>query len=298
MKWNRKAVEGMAGAWAFRMALRTFRRKSNEGAERSGARLGMLIFWLSKKHRERARSNLAFAMPELSPEERERIARGVFLHFGRMLGDFLRTEVRTDAEVIESVEITGLEHVDAALELGKGVISVGAHFGNFERASQWASANGIPLHAVARDANSSTLNDMVNELRTMAGAKVLSRGNAIRGILETLRKNQIVAILPDQNASEIFVPFFGHPCGCVLGPAVIHERTGAPVIPAYTVWLAPGKYRIIVGAPLTKVAGYEDSPEGMTRAINESLEAIIRQYPEQWLWLHDRWKSARRKGLL
>lgn len=298
MKWNRKAVEGKAGELAFRWALRSFRHKSNDEAERSGARLGMLIFYLTKKHRRRTRSNLALAMPELSPQERERITRGVFKHFGRMLGDFLRTESRSNQEVLDSIEIVGREHFEDALKLGKGVIAVGGHFGNFERGSQWCSANGIPLHAVARDANQSALNEMVNDLRAKAGAKVLSRGNAVRGILATLRRNEIVAILPDQNAREIFVPFFGHLCGCVQGPAVLHERTGAPVIPTYTVWLGPGKYRLVVGAPLVKAEGYEDSPEGMTRSINASLEAIVRQYPEQWLWLHDRWKDARRKGLL
>lgn len=298
MKWNRKAVESALAVWAFRAARRSFRRKTNDQAERAGARIGMLIFWLSKKHRKRTRLNLALAMPELSPQERERITRGVFRHFGRMLGDFMRTESRTHQEVIDSIEVVGQEHMEAALALGKGVIAVGGHIGNFERGTQWCLANGIPIHAVARAANSSVLNDMVNELREIAGAKVLSRGSAIRGILETLRKNQIVAILPDQNAREIFVPFFGHLCGCVQGPAVLHARTGAAVVPTYTVWLGPGKYRIIIGEPLKKVEGFEDSPEGMTRAVNNSLEAVIRQYPEQWLWMHDRWKDARIKGLL
>lgn len=300
MKWSRvrKKLEGKLSALALAAGQAWFARKSAIGAEKSGERLGRFFFRRFPKFRERARSNLALAMPELDEAERERIARGVFLHFGRVVGDFLRTKKRTLQEVQESmVEVEGLHHLDEARAKGKGAILVTGHFGNWERAAAYASVIGAPLHVVARDADDGQVNAMVADLRGSVGLQVLSRGSAIRGILTTLKQNGYVAILPDQNTDESFVPFFGLPCGTVKGPAVIHYRTGAPIIPFYCIWLGPARYRLEIHAPLVAEPGYEEV-EGMTRAVNRSIEEAIRRYPEQWLWLHDRWKAARRKGLL
>ncbi|MCO5298141.1 MAG: lysophospholipid acyltransferase family protein [Fimbriimonadaceae bacterium] len=300
MKWSRvqKKLEGRLGALAFAVGQMWFVRKSPEAAERSGERLGRFFFRTFGKFRERARSNLALALPELDEAERERIAREVFLHFGRVIADFLRTKGRSQQEVMDGyVEIVGMEHLDAASALGKGVVIITGHFGNWERAAAYFSAIGTPLHVVARDADDEQLNAMVGELREAAGLKVLSRGSAMRGILTTLRRNGYVAILPDQNTEESYVPFFGMPAGTVQGPAVIHYRTGAPIIPIYSIWLGPNRYRLEVHSPLAADEGF-DEVEGMTRAVNRSIEEAIRRHPEQWLWLHDRWKSARRKGLL
>lgn len=300
MKWGRirKKLEGRLGALAFAVAQLWFVRKSAIDAERSGERLGRFFFRWFGKFRERARSNLALAMPELDPEERERTARAVFEHFGRVIADFLRTKARSPQEVLDAmVEIEGTQHLEAARAAGKGAVLITGHFGNWERAAAYFSAVGTPLHVVARDADDEQINAMVADLRETAGLRVLSRGSAMRGILTTLKHNGYVAILPDQNTEEAYVPFFGMPAGTVLGPAVIHFRTGAPIVPIYCIWLGPNRYRLEVHPPLVADEGFEEV-EGMTRAVNRSIEEAIRRHPEQWLWLHDRWKSARRKGLL
>jgi KDO2-lipid IV(A) lauroyltransferase len=294
---TRKKIEGKVGAWSFIRLQRWMERKDALQAERIGARLGRLIFKVSKKHRRRALSNLELAMPELSENERMRIAKGVFEHFGMVGTDFMRTRKRTDEEVLQSVTMEGFEHVEHALSLGKGVLVITGHFGNWERMGQYARANGFLMNVVARDADDSTMNRMMFDLRNTAGLNVISRGNAARTMLSLLKENQLVAVLPDQNSSEIFVPFFGKPCGTVQGPGVLHLRTGAPLLPVYCPRVGPAKYRLIIRPPIEPVPGFE-GPEGYTRAINESLEEVIREYPEQWLWLHDRWKSARRRGLV
>lgn len=295
---TRKRLEGRLSAWALTSAKRWFSRKTPEQAERIGARLGGWLFRLSAKHRERAMRNLRMAYPEMPEPERLALARKVFEHFGRVTADFLISSRRDLNDLEASMDVEGAENLDAALAQGKGALLITGHFGNWERMSAWVSHRGYKLSVITRDVRDPSLNAAVNALRSNAGTEVIPRGNAARPILEKLRKGEMVGILPDQNSDEVFVPFFGHPAGTVLGPGVIHERTGAPVVPCWCVWVGPGRYRMIVEEPLVAESGFEVKGEGMIRAINASLERIVRQYPEQWLWFHDRWRSARRKGLL
>jgi len=116
-------------------------------------------------------------------------------------------------------------------------------------------------------------------------------------MLAELRKNKLLGVLPDQNTDECFVPFFGHPTGTVLGPAVLHQRTGAVMLPAYCVRIGIGQYRVIVRPPID-LQNIEENRELLAAEMNARLEEVIREYPEQYLWMHDRWKSARRAGLL
>lgn len=294
----RKRFVGWLGRSLLRLFEAWLRRKSAVQAERSGARFGRMLFRFSRKHRERALANLALAYPEKTAAERVELARQVFEHFGRVATDFLRTESRTDAEVVQGMEVEGFENVAAALRGGKGILIVTAHFGNWERAAQFAKTQGRDIYAVARDADDAQVQDDVLRLREKAGLKVISRGNAARQILALLRENKLVALLPDQNCSESFVPFFGHPAGTVLGPATLSLRTGAPLVPMFCARTGPGQYRLHLMPPLVPKPEIEDPVLALTYAMNEAIEAIVRRYPEQWLWFHDRWKSARQRGLL
>lgn len=298
MKLTRREIESRLGAFAFTKAQQFLLNRKPERAEIIGEKLGRAIYRASKKHRYRALSNLELAFPEMGAADRERLARRVFEHFGRVTADFLVSAKRTPEQLESEIRVEGLEHMDRALELGRGVVMITGHFGNWERQAAFASYRGYPVTVVQRDARNSKLNQMVQELREVPGTRVIGRGDAARPIIERLRNNEIIGILPDQNSDEIFVPFFGKAAGTVLGPAVIAERTGSPVIASYCMWEGFGRYRMIVGPELVAEPGYSTKGEGMIRAINASLENIIRAYPEQWLWFHDRWKSARRQGLL
>jgi KDO2-lipid IV(A) lauroyltransferase len=297
MRFNRREVEGRVGAWAFRMIQRWLGGKDLLGAEKIGERLGQLSYRLLKKRRLRALSNLELAFPEKSEEERRAIAKGVFEHFGRVMCDFVRTANRTPEEVLSSIQTRGLENLHQAIALGKGAIVVTGHFGNWERMAQFISLSGFKMSVIVRDANNEDLNNLVLELRKAAGVGIISRGNAARPVLTKLRNNEVIGILPDQNAGDAFIPFFGKTCGTAFGPAVLGERAGAPLVPIYCYRVGPGKYVYETHPPLEPVPGYPPS-EGMMRAVNNSLEAMIRKYPDQYLWIHDRWKSARQQGLL
>lgn len=293
----RKRLERRAGYFGFRLAERLFLSKDPLRAEDMGAKLGNLAFRLSRKHRLRALSNLELAFPDMPEAERVELARRCFRHFGRLTADFLKSAARTDDEVLATCRFDGFEYLDAALARGKGAILITGHLGNWERASHCVVARGYPLTVVARDANDGDLNRHVDRIRKAHGVEILSRGAAARGILTRLKKNEVIGILVDQNSGDLFVPFFGKPCGTVTGPSSIHFKTEAPLLPFVSAWEGPGRYSAQIGSPLVPEPGFEPV-EGMTRAINCALEAAIRQTPEQWLWFHDRWKSARRAGLL
>ncbi len=298
MKSLRKKLEAKLGSVAFRRLQKWMLKKTDVQAYRIGERFGRLIYRLSKKHRLRALSNLELAFPEKPEEERQAIAVKVFEHFGRVAADFMRCSMRTNEQVLENTVVEGREYFDQAVAMGKGVLLITAHFGNWERAAHWLTAHGHLTGVVARDANDSDLNTLVNNLRESTGVKVIARGNAARPTLQMLRKNGIVAILPDQNSGESFVPFFGKLAGTVQGPAVLHLRSGAPLLPAFCAYVGPGKMHIVVMPPVEPEPGCDDPVEALTRGINNAIEKGIRLHPDQYLWLHDRWKSARRRGLL
>lgn len=271
--------------------------KTPEKLDRIGENFGRVLYVASAKRRNRALHNLSLAFPEKSLEERHEIARASFIHFGRESADFLASASRTPDKLESELEIVGREHVDQALNAGKGALMITGHLGNWERMSSWLSYNGYPLSVIARDTNDPIMNQMVNDVREGPGTRVISRGNAAKPILQLLKHNELVGILPDQNTAEHFVPFFGWPAGTVLGPGLLHRRTGAPLLPCYCVRLDRGHYRVVFEPVLEAYPDRKVKGEGGMLAINQFLERAIRRYPEQWLWFHDRWKSARRRGL-
>lgn len=293
----RKALEGWAATLAFKLLCSVFARLNARQADRLGEGLGRLIHRLSRKYRERSRANLAMAMPELSEAERSRIAQGVFEHFGRVGADLLRTPSRSNDEVSASiVELRG--DYEPLLSETRGVILISAHFGNWERLCQYLTILQKPVAVVARDPNQPEIAEGLTRLRANTGVKVLPRGNAAREILRALKAGEWVGILPDQNDDEVFVPFFGKMVGTVMGPGVMHVRTGAPIFVAYLWRREDGNFVLEVEGPIQASPARENPAEGIMVALNESLERIVRQHPEQWLWLHDRWKSARKRGML
>lgn len=285
------------GLYAFGLGQKVFLKKDVTVAERRGQMLGDVAFRLFKSRRNRAISNLELAFPEWTPEQRLATTRKVFRHFGVVTADFMRTPLRTAEELLDNMEIEGMEHYETAVAHDKGILAITAHLGNWERFGHWLVTTGRPIAVVARDANQGSVQDRVSQIRNMTGMTVLSRGDSVRPILSMLKRKEIVGILPDQNSEESFEPFFGKPAGTVLGPAVLHQRTGAVLLPSYCVRVGPGKYKVIVKEPVD-IDNKMESVEEITSHLNLVLESVIRQYPEQWLWLHDRWKSARKRNLL
>ena len=293
----RKKLEGKAGEWLIRRIQAVALRKSPEQAEMFGKKLGRLIFKVAKSRRDRAYKNIGLAFPQLTAAERLSLTKGCFEHFALISVDFLRSKTRTDQELLDSTEIVGLEHLQSAVSKGKGALVLTGHMGNWERMTGIFPLLGFKLAVVARDADDQGVQGMLKEARSSSGAEVLSRGNAAREMLKVLRRGDLVGLLADQNADDIFIPFFGHPAGTVLGPGTISKRTGAPVVPFVMIRTGPNQYRLELSPSLTPDPNFEFE-EGTMRAYHQFLEQAIAKTPEQYLWFHDRWRNARKKGLM
>ncbi|MDM7460222.1 MAG: lysophospholipid acyltransferase family protein [bacterium] len=295
----RKRLEGRLGSLGLHVAWGVFRVLPLGVAQRIGAGLGRLAYALSGRYRRVAVQNLSRAFPDWTPAQARATARRVFRNFGVSLAEFLKAPSMTRAQLERRITILGLEHLDAALRAGKGVLLITGHFGNWELMARYLCMLGYPISVIARDADDKDATALVTMVRERSGYRVFPRGNAARLVLKALRANEAVGILPDQNAGDVYVEFFGQKAGSVAGPAVFHLRTGAPLVPLFNVRLPGDYHRIEILPPMrfepTGDAGYDQ--QRVMQALHDVLETYVRRYPDQWLWLHDRWKSGRRRAL-
>jgi Kdo2-lipid IVA lauroyltransferase/acyltransferase len=298
MSLTRKKLEGHAGTFAFRRIRKWLLKKNILQADRIGERLGRMVFRLSKSRRNITLSNLELAFPEKAPEERLTIARGVFEHFGRVMCDFVRSDTRSKEEVLDSMELDGFDTIQDMFPPEDGFIILTGHFGNWERVAQYVALSGYKLGVVVRDPDDGGLNDLVVSLRSAAGLEVIPRGSAARTVLTKLKRHEPVALLPDQNSDESFPLFFGKPCGTVLGPAVLAQRGKSKIYVTFCYRTGPGKYCYRLTSIIDPNEEPKLTPTEIMARFNQDLESVVREFPDQYLWMHNRWKSARQKGLL
>jgi len=238
-----------------------------------------------------AHRNLEMALPQLSSAERERIADGSFRSIARLLLALARFPRITRENVREWIRYEGYEHFEAALKRGKGVLFATAHLGNWELSAFAHALMSAPMHVVVRPLDNPLLDRLVTRLRTHSGNRVIEKKDFARGILRALAKNQAVGILVDQNTSPeegVFVDFFGIPACANTGFAKIAAHSGAAVIPGFALWDDSERRYVLRFFPPIEISG--DIAED-TRRIQAAIENAIRQYPDQWLWIHRRWKT-------
>ncbi len=260
-----------------------------------GERLGKLAYRLSRRYRRVAEQNLQMAFGDsLSPQQRRQLAQQVFVHFTTSLMEFLLADRLSPDDLRRMVTIVGEEHLQRCVQQGKGTLLITAHYGNWEIAARYVTqCKGYPLSVVARDADNGAAARLINRLRERGGYRVIPRGQAARPVLQALRRNELVALLPDQNAGDVFVPFFGRLAGTVAGPALLALRSGAPLLPAFCTRQPDHTYLIEILPPL------EIQPSGdkerdvfdIMARLTALIEQQIRKHPAQWLWLHNRWKT-------
>jgi KDO2-lipid IV(A) lauroyltransferase len=291
----RKRIERAAGRVALRLIVPPVRALPLPLARMIGRALGGVTYRLLGRYRRVALKNLQLVFGDTtSVHGRVRMARGVFRHFGEMAVEFVKMPQLNRADVDRLVTVKGEENLRAALAMGKGTLLVTGHLGNWEMMGRWLTTHGYGLNVVARDARDPMTTKLMSDTREGNGATVLYRGNSARAVLQCLRRNEIVAILPDQNAADVFVPFFGHPTGTVDGPAVIHLKTGAPILFSWCTRTVDNRFQIEFEPPEAAVTTGDrvaDAARVMT-LVNARLERQIRRNPMQWLWLHDRWKAS------
>lgn len=267
-----------------------------------GRSLGSAMFMLNKR-RAKAYKNLKAAFSrEKSPAEIRRILKNVYQNLGQVLVETLRFPVVDRQYINKFIAIKGFEKIKAARSQGKGVLILTGHFGNWELSGLIGSILDLPLSVLAREQKHSRLNELLNSYREMAGAKVIKKGMSTRMLIRALRSNEIVGILMDQDAGKLgtFVDFFGRPTSTHSGAFIFAQKTGARMLPVFMVREKGPYHTAHVLDPIGM--NYENnSKEEIVRGIQEfskRLEAYIRKFPSQWLWLHKRWKSTPRRSIV
>src|ERR1700674_708520 len=259
--------------------------------------LGQLFYLLHFRLRQVGMRNLEMVFPEKSVAERRRILRGVFTSLGRQLAELCRFPKYTPENVDEVVVYEGLENYETAYAQKKGVLFLTAHFGGWELSAFAHSLHGHWLHVVMRPMDNVYLDRLLQHYRTMHGNKTVTKDDFVRGLLAAMKAGETVGILMDTNMTPpqgIFVDFFGIPACTASGLARIALRTNAAVVPAFTIWDAElGKYRLRFdpAVELARTGDLEGDIKANTQRFTSIIEEYVRKYPEQWLWVHRRWKT-------
>jgi KDO2-lipid IV(A) lauroyltransferase len=259
--------------------------------------LAWSIYRVHGRLRRVGHRNLEMAMPDLSAQERNEILRGVFRHLGWQLVEFCRMTRYTPENTREWIRTDGLEHYLAAKARGKGVLVVTGHLGAWELSSFYHSLMGYTMGMVARPLDNRRLDRFVNGIRCLHGNHVLCKDDFARGLLRAMRAGQTVGILMDTNMTPpqgVFVEFFGRKACTASGVARVALKTGAAVLPGFMLWEpAERQYVLHFGPELAfeRTADAQADILAATQQCASTTEEWIRRYPDQWLWIHRRWKT-------
>ena len=262
-----------------------------------GSQIGRTAFSILPKSRERIRAHLEIAFPDHTQDKREAISRGCARHFGLMLAE-VAWLWRARARDVENIcEFRGLHHMEQALQDGRGAMLATAHCGNWELLSARIPVAGIPLTCAVRQLDNPRFDRLVNAMRTRFGTEIFPRGPAAgRHLAKALKKNRVNALLIDQDIRDVpgvFVPFFGRPAWTPSGAAMFSIRMNCRVVPGFIHRLPSGKHVAEFHPPLPVPAdgNLEDQIEELTASATAAIEKQIRAYPEQWVWMHRRWRT-------
>jgi KDO2-lipid IV(A) lauroyltransferase len=262
-----------------------------------GITLGLLVYALHGRLRRVGMHNLALAFPQMSRREHRRILCGVFVSLGRQLAEVCLFPRYTRENVGKVVIYDGFENYERAFARGKGVLFLTGHMGGWELSAFTHSLHGHPLKIVMRSLDNPLIDHLIQSYRTMHGNSTVDKGDFVRGLLAAMKAGEVVGILMDTNMTPpqgVFVDFFGIPAYTASGLARIALRTDAAVVPGFTIWDSKlRKYRLHFdpAVELIRTADNEHDIVANTANFTKIIEDYVRRYPDQWLWVHRRWKT-------
>ena len=287
-----------AAVWMILKILGVLPRKLARGLAVGVTRI---LYALLPKLQKTAKFNLQLAFPEWSEAQRQAVIQGMLHNLGRMAAEFARLPCLTKENIEQLVVLDGNENFLEGQQRGKGVLYLTGHIGAWELSSSAHALYGFPLHYMARPIDNPRVDKLVNTYRCRSGNQPIFKNESARALLKILREARTVGILADQNTMPeegVFVDFFGESACTTTGVARVALHTDAAVVPGYAVWDAGmQKYRLRF-EPQVELIRTGDAEKDIfenTQQFAKIIEGIIRKYPEQWVWIHARWKT-RPKG--
>src|ERR1700681_2524724 len=283
-----------AAAWPFIKILAVMPRSLSRAF---AIGLAQVFYLLHFRLRQVGMRNLEMVFPEKRVAERRRILRGVFTSLGRQLSELCQFPKYTPENVDQVVVYDGLQNYERAYDQGKGVLFLTAHFGGWELSAFAHSLHGHWLHIVMRPMDNEYLDRLLQRYRTLYGNKTVAKDDFVRGLLGAMKAGETVGILMDTNMTPpqgIFVDFFGIPACTASGLARIALRTNAAVVPGFTIWdpeLQRYRLRFDPALELIRTGHLEADIAANTQMFTKVIEDYVRKYPDQWLWVHRRWKT-------
>lgn len=283
-----------AAAWT---AVKTLGLLPRPLARGLGAVIARVAYQLRPPLRRAALTNLRIAFPEWSDRQRRKVMRSLIRHMGWMAAEFAHFPRYTRQNIARIVLLDGFENFDAARRRGKGVLFLTGHTGAWELAPFAQALYGHPLHFLVRPLDNERVDRLVSHYRCLSGNQPIDKNNSARAMLKILREGGTVGILMDHNASReegVFVDFFGVPACTSTGLARVALHTDAAVVPGFLHWdAALRKYRLCLhpAIELRRTGDEQADIRENTARFTKAIEEFARAYPDQWLWVHKRWKT-------
>lgn len=272
-KWIKPGLRSGMVTWAVYSALRVIRPRSAV-----------------------ALSNLKIAFPDSTPSWREKTLAGVYRHFAAVLSEYLVVQNNPSQVLDWFVETKGENWLEKQKEEGRGAVLLMSHFGSWELMAAWIACRGYPVYGVIQNPKDEDLADLIDSYRKNIGGKPIPKQFMLREPVKRLKEGNMVVLAGDQNwggKGALRLPFFGKECGTAGGPAGFALIAQVPLIPVAAFRLGPFRYSIEIGPPIDEpdAGSREERVLAMTKAANLWTEGIIRRAPEQWLWMHRRWRD-------
>jgi KDO2-lipid IV(A) lauroyltransferase len=295
--WNTDGVREwveFAAAWSLLKLLGALPRPI---ARAKASAIAHMLYALAPKLRKTAEFNLRLAFPEWDDARRRDVLRKMVRNLGWMAAEFARLPKYTKENIEQFVILDGHENFLAGKERGNGVLYLTGHIGAWELSSFAHALYGFPLHYMARPIDNPRIDALVNRYRCLSGNRPIFKNESARAMLKILREQGTVGILADQNTMPqegVFVDFFGAQACASAGIARVALHTDAAVVPGYAYWdAAIRKYRLRFEPPveLARTGDADRDVAVNTQRFAKVLEEIIRRHPEQWVWVHARWKN-------
>lgn len=261
-----------------------------------GRGLGWVYGSVIRYHRRDAVEALKRAFPQKTQAEILDIVRKMYANLGMNLAEVLRLGKVTDEFLREAIEIEGEEHARAALLRKRGAVILTGHLGNWDLLASIVPRLGYPLTVISKDIKNKGLNEFWMNIRQRFGVKFVPAHHSYRACLAALRKNELIGFILDQNMIKtegVFVDFFGKPACTTPGLAYMSAQSGAPVVPVFMIRRENGRHLVKALPPLDPPPNREpETIREFTQRYTKIIEDVIRQYPDQWIWIHRRWKTV------